>query len=143
VAKLKPWPIVAGVVLDAMGSIVVGTLYVLAILSAQVAQSGQTVEDVAMQHLIVLEIIGLLLTATGGFLAGRLAGASHIYHGIAVGIGGLLVWLPFELIGITDGSPAWYELASFLGVVPAGALGGYLSAPRVNRPLQLTSGGKF
>ena len=140
-AKLKPWPIVAGVVLDAMGSIVVGIFYVLAILSAQVAQSGQTVEDVlATQHLIVLEIIGLLLTATGGFLAGRLAGASHICHGIAVGIGGLLVWLPFALIGITDGFPAWYELASFIGMVPAGALGGYLAA-RVNSPLQAASGG--
>ena len=76
-------------------------------------------------ELIAAEILGLLLTAVGGFVAARMARTRHVQHGMPVGGGCLVVWLLLELIGAGDSLPLWYNIVSFVSVVPAGALGGY------------------
>jgi putative membrane protein (TIGR04086 family) len=75
------------------------------------------------------------MTAVGGFVAARMARTQPIQHGIAVGVGALLVWLLFQWVSTGDALPGWYEMASFVSVVPAGALGGYLAAKRGNLSL--------
>ena len=139
--KLKAWPIVVGILIDTLGSIVVGVVYFIGIFGLQIAR-GTPPSDEAFgtPHLIVTEIVGLFLTAVGGFVAARMARTRHVQHGIAVGVGALLVWLLLEWISPSDTAPFWCETALFVGVAPAGALGGYV-AKRAYMPLQPTSDG--
>lgn len=127
--KLKTWPIVVGILIDALGSIGVGVLYFIGIFGWQIARGAPPSDEaLSTPHLIVTEIVGLCLTAVGGFVAARMARTEHIQHGIAVGIGALLVWLLVERVSPSESLPVWYETVSFVGVVPAGALGGYVAA---------------
>jgi putative membrane protein (TIGR04086 family) len=124
--QLKMWPIAVGVLVDTLGSFAVGVVYVLGVFGKQMAEGAPLSEEsLSTPELIVAEILGLLLTAVGGLVAARLARTQHVQHGMAVGLGCLVIWLPLELIGSGDSVPLWYDVVSFVGVVPAGALGGY------------------
>jgi hypothetical protein len=139
--RLKPWPIVAGILIDTFGSFGLGIFYFIGVFGLQIVRGAPPGDDsLTVPHLIVLEILGLFLTAVGGFAAARMARTLHIQHGIAVGVGALVVWLFLEWAVPSEGLPAWYEIVSFAGVVPAGALGGYAAAQRAHVPLQPTSG---
>jgi len=114
------------VLVDTLGSFAVGVVYVLGVFGRQMAAGAPLSEEsLSTPQLIVLEILGLLLTAVGGFVAARMARTRHVQHGMAVGGGCLVVWLLLELIGAGDSLPLWYNIVSFVSVVPAGALGGY------------------
>ena len=70
----------------------------------------------------------VFLTSVGGFVAARMVMTRHVQHGVTVGAGALLVWLALEWVTPRDTLPGgWYEMASFIGIVPAGALGGYVA----------------
>jgi putative membrane protein (TIGR04086 family) len=139
--KLKTWPIVVGILIDTLGSIGVGVLYFVGIFGLQIARGAPASDEpFGTPHLIVTEIVGLFLTTVGGFAAARMARTRHIQHGIAVGFGALLVWLLVDWVSPSDTLPVWYETASLIGVVPVGALGGYV-AKRAYMPLQPTSDG--
>jgi putative membrane protein (TIGR04086 family) len=138
---LKTWPIVVGIVIDTFGTIGVGLLYFLGILGWQIARGvPPSDETLSTPHLIATEIVGLFLTAVGGFVAARMARTHHMQHGIAVGVGALLVWLLVEWVSPSEAIPVWYVTVSFVSVVPAGALGGYVAAKRAHVPLQPTIG---
>jgi len=114
------------VLVDTLGSFAVGVVYVLGVFGRQMAAGAPLSEEsLSTPQLIVLEILGLLLTAVGGFVAARMARTRHVQHGMPVGGGCLVVWLLLELIGAGDSLPLWYNIVSFVSVVPAGALGGY------------------
>jgi hypothetical protein len=138
--NLKTWPIVVGILIGTLGTIGVGILYFIGIFGWQIAR-GTAPTDAALStpQLIVTEIIGLFLTTVGGFVAARMARTQHSRHGAAVGVGALLVWLLVEWFSASDALPVWYEAVSFVSVIPAGALGGYVAAQRANRPLQPAS----
>jgi putative membrane protein (TIGR04086 family) len=132
--RVKPWPVVAGILVDVFGSVAVGVLYLLVIFGIQIIRGAPRQESLLTTHLLVLEVLGLLLTATGGFVAARLARISHTLHGVAVGVGALLVWQVVEWVSPPEGTTIGYEAVTFLGAIPAGALGGWL-AGRTNQPL--------
>ena len=91
--KLKPWPILVGILVDTLGSIGVGVVYVLGILGLQIARGvPASDEPFGTTHLIVTELVGLCLTTLGGLVAARMARTRHIQHGVAVGVGSLLVF---------------------------------------------------
>ena len=137
---LKPWPILAGTLVDTLGSVALGVVYVLLMFGVQIASGLPPAEEaLSTADLVVIEILGLLLTALGGFVAGYMARASEVRHGLAVGAGALLVWLLLELITPAEALAAWYDVISLVAVVPAAAFGGYL-ARRVNVSLRRTIG---
>lgn len=130
--KLKPWPVVAGILVDSLGSIAVGIVYFGAVLGAQIARGREVTEQMLEPHVSITAILGLLLTVVGGFVAGRLAKSDEVPHGIAVGVGSVLIWLLLDRVAPAEGSESIVETLSFFAVIPAAALGGY-GAARMNR----------
>ena len=130
--KLKPWPVVAGVLVDSLGSIAVAIVYVGAVLGAQIARGREVTEQMLEPHVSITAILGLLLTVAGGFVAGRLAKSDEVRHGIAVGVGSVLIWLLLDWAAPAEGAESIVETLSFFAVIPAAALGGY-GAARMNR----------
>lgn len=129
IRTLKPWPIIAGVLVDSVGSLALGILYVLVIFGMQILRGEPPGDDpLTGPHLVVIQILGLLLTALGGFAAAQMAKTLHVQHGIAVGVVALVVWLLVEWVSPSEGLPAWYEALWSVSVVPAGGLGGYAAA---------------
>ena len=130
--RLKPWPVIAGILVDSFGSIAFGLVYVAAVIGVELA-AGREITDQALDaHLDIAEVVGLALTAAGGFVAGWLAKIDEVRHGIAVGVGSLLIWLLLEWAVPADGPRSIVETMSFFAVIPAAALGGY-GAARMNR----------
>ena len=130
--KLKPWPVVAGILVDSLGSIAVAIVYFGAVLGAQIARGGEVTEQMLEPHVSITAILGLLLTVAGGFVAGRLAKADEVRHGIAVGVGSVLIWLLLDWAAPAEGAESIVETLSFFAVIPAAALGGF-GAARMNR----------
>jgi len=130
--KLKPWPVVAGILVDSLRSIAVGIVYFVAVIGIQIARGQEVSEQMLDPHVSITAILGLLLTVAGGFVAGWLARTDEVRHAIAVGVGSVLIWLLFEWAVPADDPESIVETISFLAVIPAAALGGYVSA-RMNR----------
>ena len=122
---LEPWAILAGVLVDAAGSFLLGARYAVAVIGPAITEATTPVEDALTPHLITIAILGLLSTAAGGYVAGHLAKQRPIGHGMAVGVVSLLLWLVTEWVSPTA-STKWYDISSFIAV-PTGALGGYLA----------------
>jgi hypothetical protein len=71
--RLKPRPIVTGILVDSVGSLVLAILYFVVIFGIQIVR-GASIADQALalsgSQLVVTEVLGLLLTAVGGFCGG-------------------------------------------------------------------------
>src|SRR5688572_8905687 len=104
--RLKPRPIVTGILVDSVGSLVLAILYFVVIFGIQIVR-GASIADQALalsgSQLVVTEVLGLLLTAVGGFVAAHLAKIMYVHHGIAVGIGPLLLGLLLEWLSPSEG----------------------------------------
>jgi hypothetical protein len=110
IRTLKLWPIIAGVLIDSVGSIALGILYVLVIFGLQILRGAPLGDDpLTGPHLVVIQILGLLVTTLGGFAAAQMAKTLHVQHGIAVGIVALVVWLLVVWVSPSEGLPTWYE----------------------------------
>lgn len=73
-------------------------------------------------------LIGTLATCLGGYVAARRAGCHRVRHGAFVGLVGVLLGLlAFAPTASVARPPLWYDLLSFLLLIPAGALGGRLA----------------
>ena len=129
--KLKAWPVIAGILVDSLGSIAIAIFYVVAVLGVQIARGRDVTEQMLDPHLGIAAILGLLTCVAGGFVAGRLAKTNEVGHGIAVGIGSVLIWLLLELVFPEDAAESIVETVAFFASIPAAALGGY-GAARMN-----------
>jgi putative membrane protein (TIGR04086 family) len=126
--KLKMWPLAAGIVVDSIGSLLVGVLYLSVVLGPKLA-SGEPPEDMLTPtHLAIADSLGLLLSALGGFVAGRLARIDEVHHGAATGFGSLVFVILLDWSLQTGGTHTWHDLLMSLAVVPVAALGGYIAA---------------
>jgi hypothetical protein len=126
--QLKPWPIVVGILVDTFASLALVFAYVLLVFGVQLARGDALSDPVpGTVEVLVLESLGILVTALGGFVAGWMAKTLETLHGLAVGIGAVIIWWLFDLVEPTEGPLAWWEVASSFAVVPLGALGGYLA----------------
>jgi putative membrane protein (TIGR04086 family) len=130
--RLKPWPVIAGILVDSLGSIAVGLVYFAIILGVGLARGEEISEATFDQHVNITAILGLALTAAGGFVAGWLAKIDEVRHGIAVGVGSTLIWLLLDWVAPSDVGWSVVETISFFAVIPVAALGGYAAA-RMNR----------
>jgi hypothetical protein len=93
------------------------------------------------QFLVWSMVLGLSCTVLGAFVGARRAGTLHLRHGgwVAVAsavIGLLFLLLPGEAAG--PAPPLWYEVVSWVLLLPSGLLGGALSGAlhsRLNGPV--------
>lgn len=125
--NLKIWPLAAGIFVDVFGTLVVAVLYMTVVFGAQFTD-GQVTEDmVTPTHQAIGDALGLLMSALGGFVAGRLARIDEVNHGAATGFGSLM----FSLLlawSVPADAHSWRDVLVSLAVVPAAALGGYIAA---------------
>ena len=145
---VKIRPIIAGAVVDYIGTYVVIVLYLAFFFMGDALKEGgaseETVERAFHQMisspegLITLFLIGVLGTVLGGYVAGRLAKSEEIKHGALVGAVSLALGLIQSGSGAGSPVPQWYELLGYALTIPAGALGGSLAQGR-NKLLSPTS----
>ena len=130
--RLKVVPVIVGILVDSFGSIAVALVYFAAVLGVELARGGELTEQTLAPHVPITAVFGLVLTGIGGFIAGRLAMTDEVYHGIAVGIGSVLIWLLLDWVSPSEAAWSLVETLSFIAVIPVAALGGYAAA-RMNR----------
>lgn len=120
--------IVAGSILDLMGSFFVGEiLYALVAVAsgAQTTDQLTTVFDdsVALQAAIVL--IGAAMTAAGAYLAARIARGAERAHAFAVGL--ISTVIGFTIVfSAPESAPFWSQASALLLTIPAAFVGGEL-----------------
>ena len=137
---VKIRPIIAGAVVDYIGTYVAMILYLAFFFMGDAMKGGapseETVEKAFQQMisspegLITLFLIGVLGTVLGGYVAGRLARSEEVKHGALVGAVSLAVGLIQSSSGARSPVPEWYELLGYALTIPAGALGGSLAEGR-------------
>jgi hypothetical protein len=141
-ARFSIKAIVIGVLANLALSLTLGVV-VLFIWGRILVSRGKTQLEIAKdlpadpRFLVIALVIGLLSLAVGGFVAGRIAGANHLWHGAFVGGIALAISL---LIG--GGShPAWFKTSSLFLEIPAAALGALLARKRVGDSSAAGAGG--
>lgn len=136
--NLKVWAVAVGMLVDSLGSLAVGVLYLFLVLGDQFLTGDVAQDKLSPIHLAIADALGLAMSALGGFVAGRLAETDEVHHGAATGFASLVVWLLVDLSLQVEGPRSWRDISLSLAVVPMAALGGYI-AHRVNarrtRPL--------
>jgi hypothetical protein len=123
--RLSLKALAVGLAADIGGSAAFGALVGLLLKGASSGRGGPGALKV---HFVATLAGGLFCTALGGFLAGRIARQRPIFHGTLVGAFSLALGLV-----VRGSEPAWFDLASSILVVPAGALGGWLADRRQGR----------
>ncbi len=105
-----------------------GTLLLMTVLASALVSTGLTEDEVmgrmkSTSGLLLGLIVGLSCTITGSYFAGRIAGRAQVLHGVLVALIGMTLALIFR----EKGSPLWFDIAGFVGMLPAGIAGGYLA----------------
>ena len=91
-----------------------------------------TVADSARSSDLFLIALGLLAPGVGGYIAGRMAQAQRVLHGLLVGVVGILALQLQLAVGSGPGLSRAEVIALAAGCL-AGALGGLLSRYRLRR----------
>jgi hypothetical protein len=123
IRNLKFKAILRGTLVDTIGTAIVATALVFAMAAAGFPEAEITARIHSVNGLMLMLILGLGFTLVGGYVAGRTAGRLEILHGaIVAGIGVVL-----GLFLRDPGMPLWYEIISFVAMIPIGMMGGYLA----------------
>jgi putative membrane protein (TIGR04086 family) len=120
------WPILVGVLIEAVGGIALGIAYVTGVFLLQ-SMRGTSME-LSERALLVTQAVGLAAAVGGGFVAARMAGARHVQHGLAVGIVAFAIWFAADLLFPGEVPTGLARLLSLVAIIPAGALGGYIAS---------------
>lgn len=126
--KLNIKAVVIGTAVDLITSLVFGlaTGIIVGILYARSGNDLASFEQYlasSLQVQLVSLTGGLFCIALGGFIASRIAKDAPIFNAVAVGVLGIIIGLFF--IGKNQ---FWFNVASFLLIVPAAYLGGILGS---------------
>jgi hypothetical protein len=126
--------LVGGLVIDFLGSVIVGLIGVSIVAASTIAGGGgpdQVSRDIASSRLLLWlgTGIGFGLTLLGGYVAARWAGNRFVLHGAAAGSISLVLGLGLSL-GSASNLPPWLVYAGFILQVPLAAGGGWLAGRR-------------
>jgi putative membrane protein (TIGR04086 family) len=83
-------------------------------------------DDVPPSLLVAVICLGALCSVFGGYAAGRFARRRETAHGVAVGLGDVLIGA-VAVTYVAAPLPVWYNAVSFASVVPAATLGGWFA----------------
>jgi putative membrane protein (TIGR04086 family) len=126
-------PIIAGVILDTIATIVLVTAYYSLFVAKDFAGKNGMAEDAFSEYwnssdgLMTSLLLGSLGTMIGGFYAAYKAGTLEMKHGALVGIGSIILGLMFQAMGSEREIPEWFMVLSLVAAIPAGALGGFFA----------------
>ena len=126
-------PIISGVVLDTLVTIVMVTAYYYGIIAKEMPNQEEQAEEAfavywnSVDGLMMSLLLGSLGTMIGGFYAAYKAGALEMKHGALVGIGSILLGLILQAGGSERQAPEWFIALSLVAAIPAGALGGFFA----------------
>lgn len=126
--RLKPWPVLVGVLVDLLGTIVVVLSYMSIVLPAEIWSGDVPGNALTPAQQSVADGLGLLMSVLGGFLAGRLAKIDEVHHGAAAGFGSLVLSLLLSSGVPAESAHSWRDVLVSVAVVPAAAVGGYMAA---------------
>jgi hypothetical protein len=126
---LRLWPIMAGLLADLIGTVLFafGYAFLKGIMSMATDIESDELVATSTEYLTFL-VYGLLATAAGGYVSGRLARVSPIAHAASVGILVFALSILIMLVASDLTAPVWFNLVSLGGVVPAAAIGGWLAS---------------
>ena len=128
-SDIKPKAVVFGTVVDNGGTLLFMTLLAAALVSTGLSEDEVMSRMKSTSGLFLGLIIGLGFTALGGYIAGRTAGSAERRHGALVAVIGMVLALIFRESGV----PAWFDIAGFAAMLPAGIFGGHLALKRRQR----------
>jgi hypothetical protein len=127
-------PVIIGVVVDYIATEIAMAGFIFGYVAKELSKQGELTDEAIAKYIVSPEgltavlVIGSLCTALGGFVAARRAGALEIKHGAFVGLGSLIVSLvQHSMQQQTIELPEWFNFASIVAVIPAGALGGFIA----------------
>lgn len=111
--------VLTGFVVDVLVTSLVG------LLAGPLAESLVSAPDVTRPGHLLLLALGVLSTGVGGYVAGRMARADHVVHGLLVAALGVI----FAQLPALAGDPPMPRVFVLQGIflLIAGALGGFLS----------------
>ncbi|MGB0712218.1 MAG: hypothetical protein ACPGUC_01540 [Gammaproteobacteria bacterium] len=141
--NLRPAPIAFGAIVVDLGGTLISS-YALLIVYIQVqlnsgvltpldleADNGRALTDLFLNDpmaMVLSLLLGLLMTATGGFWAARMAGRLELFHGLAAGMVSLLAG---EILFRDGGSlPLWYSVVGYGLHLPLAVAGAWLARER-------------
>jgi hypothetical protein len=122
-SDIKFRAIIVGAIADNAGTLLLMTLLAAALVSSGLSQDEVMTRMKSTNGLLLGLIIGLGCTVMGGYIAGRMAKGSEIFHGALVALAGMIIALIFR----ESGTPLWFEILGLVGMLPAGMAGGYLA----------------
>jgi hypothetical protein len=120
--------VLVGFLADTVGSFALGVVIGIVLVVQGTPPHAVAERMLEPTGLVLCLVLGSVGTVFGGFIAGRVAGHSEVFHGGLVSVLGLLFGLPFM-----SHYPQWYNAVCLGGVVPIAMLGGWLAvSPRKN-----------
>lgn len=125
--KINIKSVFLGFLVDIVGSLLVG--FIIGIIAAILyVAKGNRIDGFEQFYysnlpiMIISLIVGLLFVILGGFIAGKVAKQDEILNACSVGMVGILFGLFF-----CWSLPLWYNIASFLLIMPCAYLGGLIA----------------
>jgi putative membrane protein (TIGR04086 family) len=127
---LRPRPIMAGLVVDLAGSVILSVGYAVVRMALDVAAGRADSDQIVFTtaDYVVSAVMGLLLVVAGGYVAGRMARVRPVAHGLCVGIAVLVITVIINVLAPDPQAPAWFNVASTIGAIIAATIGGGLAA---------------
>ena len=137
---IKPRAVLVGGVVDLFGTIMAGFVLMNAYAITRIAGGALTLEDLERNGgldflqmylgdslvLVANLLLGLLMTAVGGYVAARLAGGVlPLFHGLLAGVASLVGGFVFFGGGGGAELPGWMLVLGYLLHLPAAVLGGW------------------
>lgn len=137
--KLSIKAIVFGTAVDVGGSFVVALVSVVAAGAILVAQGvPQDQLEARLQEdtgfVISSLVIGLAFSALGGFIAARVAKYRELAHGAATAV--VALGLAVLTLAAAKTPPPWYEVLSYVLILPATLFGAHVAKRRNALPRQ-------
>lgn len=133
---LRPGPILIGVVVDNLASLLASSILVGLFAAGLADQHGGELPEEALESLLASPefllaslVVGLLCTVFAGYVGAKRAACFFVRHGAWIAIGSAFSTLFLYVVAGQQGPrpPLWFDLVGFTLMIPAGALGGLLA----------------
>lgn len=138
---MKLQAVLIGVVVDIIGSAIfsaVGNLVLLLVVGVRLSSEGVPTDQFESRinayaaeydfaYALAATLFGFLFVALGGYIAGRLANEREVLNGTLVALFSALLMIVLSQFMTGRTFPLTLTIVGYVGMLPSGALGGYLA----------------